>query len=248
MRFGAFIHACEVVGSTMDVARDLLRAGAPPGTVVTAEYQTAGRGRQGRVWHAPRGANVCLTTICEPVEPGAAWQVAQVAGIAAAAAIEDAAPSLRPTLKFPNDVLLGGRKVSGVLVEAVEAPEGGGTVVPLIGIGINVRNAGREMPPDIAALSTSLEAATGAPFAVPYVQSVLLRRLTDAWHRWRTDGFAALLPEWRRLADPDVRRVFILDGAPVPCRVLDLAADGTVTLELPDGSRRTVHAAQALFE
>jgi len=106
--------------STQRVARELGRAGAPEGTVVIAEAQTAGRGRLGRTWHSPRGVNLyCSIVLRPPLSPAAVPQVALVAGVAAAAALAET-PGLAPRLKWPNDVLIEGRKVAGILTE-VEA-------------------------------------------------------------------------------------------------------------------------------
>jgi len=225
--FGATIVRHHVVGSTQDVARDLAVNGAAPGTVVAARFQTDGRGRRGRVWHAPPGANVCLTAIGPPVAPNAAWQIALVAGLAACEAVRKSAPHLDARVRFPNDVTIGGKKVAGVLVETVAA-------VPLIGIGINVRAA--PLPPEIAVYATSLEAAAGTVFDVAAVESALLRQLSLAWDEWTWNGFPATLARWKTRSDPDARRTFVLDGRPTRCRVTDLAEDGTLTLETDEGA------------
>ena len=246
VRFGRFVHACEVVGSTQDIAREMALSGAPAGTVVTAEFQTAGRGRQGRVWHAPRGANVCLTAIGEPIPATDAWQVALVAGVAVAQAI-GAAAGVDVRVRFPNDVYRRGRKLAGVLVEAVPAA-GTGAVLPLVGIGVNVNVPADTFPAELAATATSLQAATGHPFVVAELTAAVLANLTADWCLWRSKGLPPILELWHALADPGTHRAFLLDGQPVSCRVLDIAADGVVTLEAEDGTRRSVHAAQVLFE
>ena len=225
--FGAPILRHHVVGSTQDVARDLAVNGAAPGTVVAARFQTNGRGRRGRVWHAPPGANVCLTAIGPPIAPNVAWQIALVAGLAACEAVRKAASPLDARVRFPNDVTIGGKKVAGVLVETVAA-------VPLIGIGINVRAA--LLPPEIAVLATSLEAAAGTVFDVAVVETVLLGQLSLAWDEWTWNGFSATLARWKPLTDLEARRTFLLDGCPTRCRVTDLSEDGALTLETDEGA------------
>jgi len=227
--FGATVLRHEVVGSTQDVARELAAGGVAPGTVVTARFQTWGRGRRGRVWHAPPDANVCLTAIGPPVKASVAWQIALVAGLAACDAVRKAAPALDARVRFPNDVTAGGKKVGGVLVETAPFAASADAVVPLIGIGINVRAA--PLPPDVAVLATSLEVALGTPVEISAVESTLLRQLSLAWDEWTWNGFAATLARWKTFADPAARRTFVLDGRPTRCRVADLAQDGTLTLE-----------------
>ncbi|HVK06998.1 MAG TPA: biotin--[acetyl-CoA-carboxylase] ligase [Armatimonadaceae bacterium] len=252
MQFGAHILRYEVVGSTQDAARERALAGAPAGTVVAAEAMTAGRGRQGRAWHTPPGANVCLTAIGEPVPLPAAWQIALVGGVAACEAIREALGEGGPTarVRYPNDVLLGGKKVCGVLVETVAAPgRSAREVVPMIGIGINVKAPSEPLPPEIAAVATSLEGETGRPHDVRSVEAALLRRLSEEWRVWQAGGLTAVLARWKPLLDPDARRVFVVDGVPVACRVVDLAPDGTLSIELSGvGLRRSVPAAAALME
>ena len=123
--------------STNELARELAAAGAPPGTLVTAGFQTAGRGRQGRTWTAPAGRALLLSLIVRDGDPllplRAGLAVADVAGPAA-------------MVKWPNDVLLDGRKIAGVLVEA--RPQEGWAVV---GIGVNAAYAPDELPPELKA-------------------------------------------------------------------------------------------------
>ena len=237
--FGAIIQRYETVDSTQNVARNLARAGARPGTIVAAAFQTAGRGRRGRTWHAPLGANVCLTAIGPPVALADAWQIAFVAGLAACDAVREIAPALDARVRFPNDVIAGGRKLCGVLVETV------GALTPLIGIGINVRAA--PLPPEVAAIATSLEAETGAACEVAAVEAVLLRQLTLCWEEWTVGGFAATLARWRPLADPDARRVFVLNGRLASCRVCDIRDDGVALLETPTGAMCRMPAAAVIL-
>lgn len=238
MTFGHPIFRYDSVGSTQDVARELVERGAaPPGSVVTARAMTAGRGRQGRAWHTPPDANVCLTAIFPPVAHADAWQLAFVAGLAVAHAIvpQDARP-----LRFPNDVLLGGKKVAGVLIEMAGN-------VPLVGVGVNVRAA--PLPAEIAARATSLEAFTGTEAAVPDVEARVLLSLGVCLDKWTREGFAATAEHWMRRADLAATRWFVLQGAPTLCRVVQLLPGGMVTLEAvaDGGAQHSLHAAQVIL-
>ncbi len=247
MTFGVRVYHFDTVGSTQDIARQKAREGDPPGTAISADFQTQGRGRQGRAWFAPPGANVCLTVIGEPVAPDEAWQLAAVAGVAVAEAVREAAPTVAARVRFPNDVYVGAKKLAGALIEVVPTPDRPDKSTPLIGIGVNVNIPAERFPPPVRELATSLLAETGKTFSVEIVQALLFERLGFLWDEWRVRGFEATLARWGALADPDARRLFVLDGAPVLCRVADLRADGTITLVLPTGETRTVAAPQVVM-
>ena len=242
------IHRFETVASTQDIAKEKALGGAPIGTVVSAAFQTGGRGRRGRGWFAPRGANVCMTVVGPPVALAHAWQVALAVGVAVAEGIHAATDTLlEPALRFPNDILMKGRKVGGVLVETAPGAETG-HVIPLIGIGVNINIPEDKFPPELRDKSTSLLRVTGTEYAVDLAQYHILDRLKFRWTMEQQRGFAdAVLPRWHALADPDAVRTFILGGEPVLCRVVRIDPDGPVTLETPTGDRHTIPASHVLF-
>lgn len=168
MRFGSpHLHLRET-GSTNDRARELAIAGAPGGTVVTAGSQSAGRGRHGRVWTAPPGKALLFSAILSPLGAGHALLPLAVP-VAVCEAIESLVPH-RCEIKWPNDIWIGERKVSGVLIEA-RPPEWA-----VIGIGVNVAIGDGEFPPDLRWPATSV----GAGATVDDVRAALCGRL-DAW-------------------------------------------------------------------
>lgn len=238
------IHGYKTVVSTQDIARELALAGEPAGSVVMADFQTGGRGRQGRGWFAPPGSNVCMTVIGEPVPASEAWRIALVAGVAAAEGIREAVPTVCPSLRFPNDIHLEGLKVGGILVETVPYSERPGAVIPLIGIGVNVNVPDVVFPEELRARATSLLRVTGESQAVGVLSGWIVRRLCALWDKSFAD---TLLPLWRDLRDTAATRLFRLDGNVVICRVIDVTGDGTVTLETPDGSRREIPAALVIL-
>jgi BirA family transcriptional regulator, biotin operon repressor / biotin---[acetyl-CoA-carboxylase] ligase len=246
MRFGKPLHRYESVDSTQEVARGLVLTGEAAGAVVSAEYQTKGRGRLGRPWFAPPGANVCMTVIAPAVAVEDAWKIALIAGVSVAEGVM-LATDARPRVRFPNDVYLNGAKLSGVLVETVATKERG-IVVPLVGIGVNVNVAPENFPEDLQGQATSLLATTGKLHAVDVVRTAILGRLDANWPRLHGQEFAdALLPRWRELSDPTAYRTFVIEGSPVPCRVLRVGPDGGVTLETESGTRQTISGQQALL-
>lgn len=176
-------------GSTNDLARDWLRAGAPDGAVVTADEQISGRGRQGRVWHTPPGVALAVSVI---LRPPADW-LPRLSMLGALAVLETAAQAGAADvgIKWPNDVQIAGRKVSGVLPEAEW--DGDRLLGAVLGIGVNVRTDFRGT--ELEASATSLEAAVGRRLDRAVLLRDLLARL-DFWYaRLASD---VLFETWKR--------------------------------------------------
>jgi BirA family biotin operon repressor/biotin-[acetyl-CoA-carboxylase] ligase len=149
------------VGSTNDEARRLARAGAPEGTLVVADHQTAGRGRLDRRWEAPPGTSLLLSLLFRPpLAPQQVQQLTMVCGLAAVDAIE-AQTGLQAGLKWPNDVLVGESKVGGILTEVILA--GQQVDYAVVGIGLNVNLDPGRLPDDLLAAATSLARQLGRP-------------------------------------------------------------------------------------
>ncbi|TML51699.1 MAG: biotin--[acetyl-CoA-carboxylase] ligase, partial [Actinobacteria bacterium] len=173
---GRFGHGYRYVESTPSTQL-LLAPDDPEGTVVVAGEQTAGRGRLGRKWLAPAGTSLLCSVQLRPDVPGE--RLPELTGVAAAACAEaiEAVTSLVPVLKFPNDVLLGTRKVAGVLAEARE-----GRVV--LGLGINVNVPEAELPREIDRPATSLLVETGREVDRAELLVELLERLELRYDDW----------------------------------------------------------------
>jgi BirA family biotin operon repressor/biotin-[acetyl-CoA-carboxylase] ligase len=182
-------HPVEVraeVGSTNDVVLERAVAGAPPGLCVAAELQTEGRGRRGRRFDSRPGLGVWSTTGLDvPVDPAAAPRLSLVVAVAVAAAVEELGGT-RPALKWPNDVLLAGKKICGVLVEARSV---GGRVHPVAGIGLNVHHRAEDFPPEIRELAGGLEALSGRRQERSRVLAAVLGRLEAALDEDRAGRF-----------------------------------------------------------
>ena len=196
----------QEVASTMDEAARQAQAGAQEGTVVVAETQTAGRGRLGRSW-VSRPGNLYLTIVLRPTLQTLPF-LSCLAGVAVARALGQATglrPSeegLQPRLRWPNDVLLGGKKVAGILVES--ALEGDAVRYALVGIGINV-DLDTSKVQEIANLATSLNAVASNPVS----REEALRRLLqgmDSLYLQLAQGKTPLV-EWKGLLDTLGRRV-----------------------------------------
>jgi BirA family biotin operon repressor/biotin-[acetyl-CoA-carboxylase] ligase len=168
--------------STNTVARELAAAGAPHGTVVTADEQTAGRGRQGRTWTAPPGSALLYSAVLRPLEPRHS-----LLPLAVALAVCETAERLRPGIeckvKWPNDVHLDGRKLAGILIEA--RPQDGWAV---LGIGLNLTIAPEAFPGDLRDRATSL---------FPPRPSEASAQLSGALEEWLDADEETVLAAWR---------------------------------------------------
>lgn len=178
----------RLTDSTNERAKELADAGAIHGTVVTADEQTAGRGRQGRSWVAPPGAAVLMSMVVRDLDSMTMLPLA--AALAVAEAAEACAP-VRCQIKWPNDVWVERRKLSGILVEG--RPAAGWAVV---GIGLNVRTPREAFPPDLQETATSLAAATEGEASPPTVGAALAA-LIAGLDRWLAAEPPAIPATWR---------------------------------------------------
>jgi BirA family biotin operon repressor/biotin-[acetyl-CoA-carboxylase] ligase len=179
-RFGHIYRYEELCAST----QRLLAVDDPEGAIAVAEEQSEGRGRLGRSWHAPRATSVLVSVLLRPaVDPQRLPQLSVVAGGAVADAIGETT-GLEPAIKFPNDVLLDGRKVAGILAEA-----GDGRVA--LGIGVNANQTAEQLPADAQTEPTSLRVELGRPVDRAALLAAMLLRLERAYERWLTETAAS---------------------------------------------------------
>ena len=231
----------EVVESTQQVARELAEAGAPEGTVVIADRQTRGRGRLGRDWHSPAGVNLYLTVVLRPaLAPARVPQLALVAGLAAADAIRDET-GLDARLKWPNDVLLGDRKVAGILTEMQGEVDRVRWV--LVGIGVNCNQT--TFPPPLRETATSLRLAAGRPVDRLRVAARLLGALEARYGRHQSGGLASMRADWESRSCLQGRTVEVTAGDHVTRgRVQGIDDEGALLLADAAGTVRRVTAGE----
>jgi BirA family biotin operon repressor/biotin-[acetyl-CoA-carboxylase] ligase len=220
--------------STQRVARDLARDGAPEGTVVIAEVQTAGRGRLGRTFFSPAGLSLYCSVVLRPsVDPTAVPQIALVAGIAVAETVA-ATTGLAAAIKWPNDVLVNGRKVAGILTEMEAEVERVHHVI--CGIGVNLNVPADAFPPELADKATSLLAEMGRPVDRAAFTGRLLGALEARYGTYLAQGFSAMRSEWEGYSSLTGKAVCVVGPeGETAGRVLGLDDDGALRLEGPDG-------------
>jgi BirA family biotin operon repressor/biotin-[acetyl-CoA-carboxylase] ligase len=179
-RFGHVYRYAEVVPST----QRMLANDDGEGAVAVAEEQTEGRGRLGRSWEAPEGTSVLVSVLLRPaVQAARLPELSLVAGGAVAEAIAEVT-GIEPTIKFPNDVLIAGRKVAGILAESSE-----GRVV--LGIGVNANQTKEQLPVDAQTEPTSLRLELGEPVNRVHLLAAILLQLERAYDAWLARGTSA---------------------------------------------------------
>ena len=220
----------------MDAAKQAAREGASHGTVVVANEQTAGRGRLQRSWISPRDANIALSVILYPSLLHLP-RLTMMAAVAVARAVERST-GLRPAIKWPNDVMLNGRKVCGILTDS--ELQGGAVKYAIIGIGLNV-NLDPSQYEEIAATATSLYEEVGEKVSRTEVLQALLEELERAYNALQ-DG-EAVSEEWRRRLETLGRQVCVTLTEGVEEGVAeDVDPDGCLLLRKGDGRLKRIVA------
>ncbi|MGD8396626.1 MAG: biotin--[acetyl-CoA-carboxylase] ligase [Candidatus Eiseniibacteriota bacterium] len=223
--------------STHDRVRELAGGGAPPGTAVIADAQTAGRGRHGRSWHSPPGLGLYLSVLVEPHRLGVGLLMLSAAVAVRRAIVAAGGPTA--TVKWPNDLEVGGRKVCGILCEAWSGRHGA------LGIGINVHHADRDLPPELAGRAMSLDAMAGAPVVRNALAAQVLAELAECEAALARGHGAAWLHAWRAACSHLGRRVTVTSGESMLAgTALDVDRDGALRLRLDDGRVQRVLAGQ----
>jgi len=189
-RFGRAMRGFETVGSTNTEATAWARAGAAEGSVVVTEYQSAGRGRHGRTWDAQKGQNLMFSVVLRPtLEADRLGLITVAASVAVAEAIDAFVSPHRATLKWPNDVLLEGRKTCGMLLESSLSGQQAAEVV-VLGVGLNVNQTA--FPDALADTATSLRLTTGRPVPRAALFARLLRHLETRYDAVQAGNDAAV--------------------------------------------------------
>lgn len=244
----AVIEVHEELGSTNDRAAALGREGAPEGSLVVALRQTAGRGRHGRVWSSPPGGLYASLVLRPDDAMIRRLPATLLAGLAVAEAIDATATTgprtkfVRADLKWPNDVHMGGKKVSGVLGELTRDAKG---ALLVLGLGVNVSTDPAALPDELQAIATSVAAARGeAPDVVALLRAVL-ERFEEHYEAVRRGGGATILSSAssRMPVLGKGVRVRLVDRV-LEGRAAGLNATGGLIVETAEGQRETVVAGE----
>lgn len=227
---GRAFYPFRSLSSTQDFAKRLAADGAPDGTVVVADSQTHGRGRLGRSWFAEPGMNLLISVLFRPAVPFARLpQLSLVAAVASAETIRDLA-GLDVGIRWPNDVLVGERKVAGILAESASGD--GEVACVVVGIGVNVNQTG--FPEEIRTRATSLAIETGGPLDREGLLGALLESL-DRWYQiFLESGFLPPRAAWRRFSVTLGQEV---NTSGVTGTALDMDEEGALVVLTESGSK-----------
>ena len=226
------VHYFETLDSTNDLAKALAAQGAPEGTVVVAETQTRGRGRLGREWDSPPAAGLYVSLVLRPMLPPMELpQITLTTAVAVVRAVRRVA-GLAPRIKWPNDLLLNGKKLGGILTEMETESDRIRHVV--VGLGLNVNNPGFAL--DLAATATSLALAAGRTFFRVHLLQAWLEEFEELYNRFLHQGFAGILEEWKGFTETLGKMVTVRQGPrEISGLALDVAPDGALLLRVANG-------------
>lgn len=207
---GRDIRVFQETTSTNDVVERLALDGVAEGIVVFAESQTAGRGRLGRKWVSPPGRGLWFSVLLRPrISPMATTQLTVASAVAVARAVEKQT-QLKPGIKWPNDLLLNGRKACGILTEMSAEMDHIRHVI--LGIGLDVNQTREELTPELRSIATSLRIEAGHSFQRAELALALLRELDEVYHQVCAGRFSKLADEWASRCNTLGERVRIRVG------------------------------------
>lgn len=235
---------CDEIPSTNDMAKALAVQGAPAGTVVTANSQTAGRGRLGRSFHAPKGLGVYLSVILRPdCTPDRIMHLTCAVAEAMCDAVESYT-GCRPQIKWTNDLVADGKKLGGVLTELSVNPATGKVEWVVAGIGINCLQALEDFPEDIRSMATSLRAWTGKDILPGYLAGHMILALSKMSEALLSEK-AVILDAYRKDCMTVGKQIVLVRGDEKRYgTALDVAADGGLVVRFEDGALETVQSGE----
>ncbi|MDE2848897.1 MAG: biotin--[acetyl-CoA-carboxylase] ligase [Gemmatimonadota bacterium] len=231
--YGRVLEYHERVGSTNDVILDMAEQAAPHGTVCLADEQSAGRGRRGYGWFSPPGCGIWASVLLRPRLSAARTPPLTLCAAAAVAPVLETAAGVSVEIKWPNDLIMGGRKVAGILAESRVVS--GDEPVIVIGMGINVNHTRGQFPDELSASATSLRIESGRPVGREDLFLAILASLESSYGHYLASGPSSLLAEvdarlaWRGLT------VVADSPAGAAGRVSHIDEEGGLVLDRQDG-------------
>jgi BirA family biotin operon repressor/biotin-[acetyl-CoA-carboxylase] ligase len=243
---GQVLHCFDEVDSTNDRAKALADEGAEHGEVVVAERQTAGRGRRGRTWISPARRNVAFSVILRPeaLPPTRASELTLVAAVAVCDALRQA--GVDAGIKWPNDVLVGGRKIAGILTELAAEPDQVHWVV--VGVGVNVNARREDFPPELAGEATSVLIERDHPAPRALFLAACLTSLEDWYDRHAEEGFEPIREAWKARSVTLGQQVSVkTDGGDLVGTAFDIDAGGALLIRTAAGVERVLSGDVALL-
>lgn len=247
---GRSLHHFEEVDSTNRIAHQLATEGAPHGTAVIAECQTAGRGRLGRSFFSPAHLNLYTSIVLRPkIETVVAPTLLLAAGIAVAEAVDQTLPDQENLeIKWPNDILIGGLKTSGILMEMVA--EENRVRFAVLGIGVNLNTDPTSFPADFRDRATSLKACSKRPIDRAKFTALLYARLESVLDDHERGGLQLIRPRFENYFHMKGRRIEVSesDGGHLAGTALGVASNGALLIETDLGERKRLLAGDVTLQ
>jgi BirA family biotin operon repressor/biotin-[acetyl-CoA-carboxylase] ligase len=234
------------VGSTQDIAKELARKGATEGTIVITESQTKGRGRITKQWSSPSGVGIYTSIILKPnLKPSETLQMPLMAGVAVCQAIEKITP-LKPKIKWPNDIILAGKKVAGILTEMGAEIDKVDYIV--LGIGINVNTPRSLLTGEIEERATSLAEECGEYVSRVKLLQCLLSELESVYTEFLLSGFEPIKERWKALDNTIGSWVKVSGiGEAIEGEAIDIDHDGALILREKNGKTTRIIGGASLI-
>jgi BirA family biotin operon repressor/biotin-[acetyl-CoA-carboxylase] ligase len=238
--FGREIVYQRETASTQDIAKALASSGAVEGAIAVAETQSGGRGRIGRQWSSPAGGIYFSIVLRPDIKPAEAPRLPLMAGVAVAQAIKRNT-NLAPRLKWPNDIMIGDRKVCGILTEMSAEMDRLDWVV--IGVGLNVNISRKHLPQEIRGIATSLMDESGERIPRVALLQDILFEIESLYGELVKSGFEPIRARWKALSNTIGANVVVsMPTEQVKGLALDIDSDGALILQKEDGSREKIMA------
>ena len=244
---GRHIHFEEIVSSTQKIARNLANEGVEEGTIVVADQQTNGKGRMARVWYSPKGTGIWMSMIIRPNLPiNQTPQLTLLTAVAIVQAIEELTP-LKPEIKWPNDIMLNGKKLVGILTELQAEADQVHSVI--IGTGINVNQKVADFPEDLQKIATSICIETGTVWErAQFIQMILLK-FEGLYSLFLSQGFKPIKLLWESYAISLNKKIIArtLNGT-VEGKAIGIDDDGVLLIETNNRVIERIYSADIDFQ
>lgn len=239
---GKSIHYEESVGSTQKIAHELSYHDAEEGTVIIAEEQITGRGRMGREWHSPKYTGIWMSLILRPkISPAKAPQLTLLTAVAAVQAIQ-AVTGLEPQIKWPNDILLNGKKITGILTEMQAEADRINSII--IGIGMNVNQSKKDFPEELQSIASSLLIEGKEHVSRASLVREFFMQFEKLYLLYLDKGFSPIKYLWESYAISIGKTVIArtLNGV-IEGKALGITEDGVLKLEDSTGELHLIYSA-----
>ncbi|MFD1018464.1 biotin--[acetyl-CoA-carboxylase] ligase [Thalassobacillus hwangdonensis] len=240
---GKHLHHYDQVNSTQDIGHELAKEGAPHGTVIVADEQLKGKGRKARSWHSKKGEGIWMSIILRPdLAPVQAPQITLLAAtvLAQVLAVEG---DVEPQIKWPNDLLIDHKKVSGILTEMQAEQDHIQYIV--IGIGMNVNQDGSKFPDDIRYKASSLKESTGHAWDITKLIQKILKKFEHTYEVFLKEGFKPIKLTWEHYGYRIDETVTISTMKKKwKATLVGIEADGALQIRNEDGSHEKLYSAE----